>query len=174
MLHICSDETIHHKRSSRRVGHPPRNLAAMDCRKEDFRPENPESRRAEFSFMDETGHSAGQESNRPRKGEAMKRKAVLLSVFILWAAGVVLVDNYRVRRAVESARANERKSCDTFLRLERRETELQRGAAEYAQNWIRKSCKQWMEGTNKDGQRIAWCANRDEFYGNNGKGVSEP
>src|SRR5207253_665477 len=72
MLHICSDETIHHKRSSRRVGHPPRNLAAMDCRKEDFRPENPESRRAEFSFMDETGHSAGQKSNRARKGEAMK------------------------------------------------------------------------------------------------------
>jgi len=115
--------------------------------------------------VDKAGHSAGEKNNRSRKGEAMKRKAVLLSVFILWAAGVVLVDNYRVRRAVESARANERQSCDVVLHLERKETELQRSAADSAQNWILKSCKQWMEGTNKDGQRIAWCADRDEFYG---------
>ena len=58
-----SDCFVAHKRSIRWSQRSSRHLAAVDCREEDYPPEGPESRRAEFSFVDGAEHSAGKKSN---------------------------------------------------------------------------------------------------------------
>src|SRR5712692_10756208 len=70
MLH----ETVHHERSSRQARRSPRYFTAMDCRKESPRSQSAKSWGAEFSFVDGPGYSTRQESNRARKGEAMKQQ----------------------------------------------------------------------------------------------------
>src|SRR6266404_4202820 len=71
---MCNHEAAHDERGSGQAGRPSCDFAAVDRWKENPRPQSAASRRAEFSFVDEQGHSAGEKSDRAQKGEAMREQ----------------------------------------------------------------------------------------------------
>jgi len=83
-----------------------------------------------------------------REVAPVKKRIILVSVFILWTAALVVAGHYRIRHAVESARQNERRSCDIFLRQEEQETELHKRSEEKCQKWAAHVVVtgRWLEG----------------------------
>lgn len=74
MLHICSNETVHHKRGSGPAGRSPRDVAAVDSGWQDHRPGSSKGWRPQVPAVDGNRYRASHEANQVRGSEAMREQ----------------------------------------------------------------------------------------------------